>query len=137
MEAGLNIFWSVLAIAGFCYWHWRGSHAGPTARSTVSMRRSLTLACALAVLFPVISLTDDLHGEQVATEDGSRTLNKKTKAETCLNPLELSHSPAQVPQSPFTFSNCRPFAGTLVADDILYYVSCGHLAFKGRAPPVP
>src|SRR5690348_10410303 len=118
MEVGLNLFWLLLALAGFCVWQWRGPRPGRARRSRGPVRRLLTLACALAVLFPVISLTDDLHGEQLAIDDSSRTLNKRAKAQACPSPAQACHSPAQVPRTPFAFSNCA-FARALVADDVL------------------
>ncbi len=71
MELLLNTLWLLLALASFAYCQpfdrrrERGRWRKKFSRSTVA------LVCALALLFPVISLTDDLHGESAVAEDSS------------------------------------------------------------------
>lgn len=67
MELALNLFWLVLAVASVALWY-RSRRRSPSHRHP-SLRSFLSLGCVLALLFPVISLTDDLHGEQIALED--------------------------------------------------------------------
>ena len=73
LEWLLNALWLLLvvAIAAMCYSHRR-------ARS-VSLKRPaalLALTCVAAIIFPAISVSDDLHSEQWAVEATSRTAKK-------------------------------------------------------------
>lgn len=66
MELFLNFVWVLLFIPA--WWVWRRN-----GRNINSLRCFLTLACALAILFPVISATDDLHAAPQAMEESSST----------------------------------------------------------------
>ncbi len=69
MELTLNLLWLLLAALSFALaWRDRGNH---TLAGGHSWRRTLSLACALVIFFPVISLTDDLHAAQVVMEDSN------------------------------------------------------------------
>jgi hypothetical protein len=74
MELLLNLAWVMLALPG--YWLWRRS-----AESRLKQRRFssvqvvLALGCALVLLFPVISASDDLHAMRAEMEDSS--INKR------------------------------------------------------------
>jgi len=57
MELLLNLAWLLLALPA--YWLWRASKSA-SARRFTSLQRLLALGCALFILFPVISATDDL-----------------------------------------------------------------------------
>jgi hypothetical protein len=57
MELLLNLAWLLLALPA--YWLWRASRNAPAQRFT-SLQCLLALGCALFILFPVISATDDL-----------------------------------------------------------------------------
>ena len=73
METVLNLIWLVLALAMFCLWRycWRASQRDIAQKWTAAV----ALGCALALLFPVISLTDDLHPETVAIDGSSGKRN--------------------------------------------------------------
>jgi hypothetical protein len=69
METILNLVWLAVTVAGVCLWRfrWTVSRKNPTH----SMRmEAVAMVCILALLFPVISLTDDLHPE-IALMDAS------------------------------------------------------------------
>lgn len=69
MELLLNLAWLLLALPA--YWLWRRC-----ARKVTSVQCLLALACALVLLFPVISASDDLHAMRAEMEDSS--INKRT-----------------------------------------------------------
>lgn len=69
MELLLNLAWLLLALPAYCLWR-RG------ARTVTPLQRLLALACALVLLFPVISASDDLHAMRAEMEDSS--INKRT-----------------------------------------------------------
>jgi hypothetical protein len=68
MELLLNLTWLLLALPA--YWLWR---RGATARRRrfSSLECLLALGCALVLLFPVISATDDLHVMRAEMEDSA------------------------------------------------------------------
>lgn len=73
MELFLNAVW--LALAAVTLGGWLSVWA--FARDDRRLVRGLVvLGCALFLLFPVISMTDDLAAQQVASEDASRTSKK-------------------------------------------------------------
>ena len=85
MELLLNTIWLLLAIATFLLWVPRKARSAPADRDPSSFVAVLALACALVLLFPAISLTDDLHAEQATMEDSSRTVMKaRGLAQECL-----------------------------------------------------
>jgi hypothetical protein len=66
MELLLNLAWILLAVPA--YWLWRRD-AG--ARRVSGPQCLLALGCALVLLFPVISATDDLHAMRAEIEDAA------------------------------------------------------------------
>jgi cytochrome c oxidase assembly factor CtaG len=75
MEVLLNTTWLAVATGAFLFWQAQVEGAARR-REHKSRHRLLALSVALVLLFPVISLTDDLHAEQAAMEDSSRSLMK-------------------------------------------------------------
>ncbi len=75
MELVLNLSWLLLAVACYHFWWPRQRRAG--AGKPRCFRGLLALGCALVVLFPIISVTDDLHEEQAVMEDSSARLTKR------------------------------------------------------------
>jgi hypothetical protein len=67
MELVLNLAWLLLAIPA--YWLWRGSRIAFAARRPSSRQCLLALGCMLAILFPVVSATDDLHAMRTEMEE--------------------------------------------------------------------
>jgi hypothetical protein len=67
MELTLNLIWLALAIAGlilwarFCWW--------PRIARRAALRQLGAVVYSLAILFPVISLTDDLNAQPANFED--------------------------------------------------------------------
>ncbi|MGD0222553.1 MAG: hypothetical protein ABSF71_09450 [Terriglobia bacterium] len=73
MEVLLNTIWLLVAIGAFLYWRPEKYKGTPRAHGHDTTFGILALACALVLLFPVISLTDDLNAEQFTMEDSFRT----------------------------------------------------------------
>lgn len=59
MELLLNLAWLLLAMPA--YWFWHKTRPAHTNRNFRPLHAVLALGCALVILFPVISATDDLH----------------------------------------------------------------------------
>lgn len=75
MELTLNLVWVCVAIAGILAQAVVLSRARATSDGHASTRQKIVaMGCALVILFFVISMTDDLHNQQVLVEErkGSR-----------------------------------------------------------------
>jgi hypothetical protein len=69
MELLLNLAWVLLALPG--YWLWRQGAGARQSRLVSSLQFLLALGCALVLLFPVISASDDLHAMRAEMEESS------------------------------------------------------------------
>ncbi len=134
MEVLLNATWLLVAIAAFLLWYPR-EHSGARANREKNQNFALlALSVALILLFPVISLTDDLHAEQAAMEDSSRSVIKaRNMVQACLR--AGSSSMAVVPPAPFSIAGLYLFSG--LAAPVETRLLCLTLVstHEGRAPP--
>lgn len=71
MELFLNLCWLALLLPAYLLWRRRGSSEPWTRASFVII---CTLGCALVLLFPVVSASDDLHAIGQAMEESERGL---------------------------------------------------------------
>ena len=67
MELLLNLGWLLLAMPAL--WLWRESVRTPGRRRFSALQGIFCLACALVVLFPVVSATDDLRVMRAEMEE--------------------------------------------------------------------
>jgi hypothetical protein len=70
MELALNLVWVGVALLGFVLLGTKLSGAG--ARSSLKhsdRQKIIAMTCAVVILFFVISMTDDLHEQQMAVEE--------------------------------------------------------------------
>jgi hypothetical protein len=77
MELLLNLAWLLLALPA--YRLWRGSRTIAATRKFTSLQCLLALGCMLAILFPVISATDDLramHSEMEESPASKRSVQQ-------------------------------------------------------------
>src|SRR5271170_3112002 len=74
METTLNLFWLAVTLATIAVWRlrWLPDRLGRRVRV---LPQAIAIVCALALLFPSISLTDDLHPEIVAVDTSSGKRN--------------------------------------------------------------
>jgi hypothetical protein len=74
METFLNLVWLAVTLAAVWLWRflWAGSRRHPTHSRGMEV---IAIVCVLALLFPVISLTDDLHPEIVPADTVSSKRN--------------------------------------------------------------
>jgi hypothetical protein len=92
MELIFNLLWLALAVASFALLR-RGGDCGDPACGR-SLGRILALACALVIVFPIISLTDDLQAVQVVLED-SNPLKRISKSSGAPGGTSKSHRSSQ------------------------------------------
>jgi hypothetical protein len=132
MELLLNLIWLALGMGSlliFLRCRPRSSLASLPYRQSL-----LALACALLLLFPVVSASDDLHPAQALLEDATKRVQQLT------SPLQASHGgPANaiLPLLPalsalFAFSVWQPWRPVEAKTHAL----TGYRLFPaGRAPP--
>jgi hypothetical protein len=70
METLLNIIWLTVALGLIGFWRFRWVSSRRNARAGV-LPEIVAIACAISLLLPAISLTDDLHPEIVAVDAAS------------------------------------------------------------------
>jgi len=96
MEFILNLAWALSAVAFYCIWLRHARHSGSDRRTQL-----VALAVLVLILFPVISVTDDLQAMQNPAE-----------ADCCLrrdHAVAASHSifPAVAALPPSVIAECR------------------------------
>ncbi len=126
MELILNAVWFVLSLALIVSWVRRKGDACPP-----QSRGLVLLGCLLVLLFPVISITDDLHSEQLAMEDASATSKRIQNADSGRIALQgVVVAPLSSPAAPVWH-----VFGTVTADHSAPSVSFFSLVRSERAPP--
>jgi len=131
MELLLNLVWLLLAVPG--YWLWRRSVHSHRAGSRQCL---LALGCALVLLFPVISATDDLHAMRAEMEESSSSKRTVRPAEERLSSWvnRLQGNAGLVIAS---FSLPAPESQPLqVSIAPLFPAIRVRVSYAGRAPPV-
>ena len=74
METLLNLVWLIVALVLIGLWRFRWLASRRNPRAGV-LPEIVAIACAISLLLPVISLTDDLHPEIVAVDASSGKRN--------------------------------------------------------------
>jgi hypothetical protein len=137
MELTLNLVWALIAAASYAILlrhlagRGTGRSGGPTQPQCV-----IALTCVLAILFPVISLTDDLHEMQATAEEAS-------SSGLVIKQSVASHSPApgrSVHQAlfilaPLVANSHWSVLGVLTGLQERRSESGSYLLEVGRAPP--
>jgi hypothetical protein len=89
MELILNVAWLVLAVVSYVLLFRRLANYDPKdGRIQSRLQHILALTCVLAILFPVISLSDDLLAVQAKVEDASLS-------RLAIKKFEAKHSSSQ------------------------------------------
>lgn len=136
MEVALNAFWLLVALASFLVWAPGKPRGGGR---SASAHRLVVLACALFFLFPVISLTDDLHGEQPLVEDsvGSRrALLKRCSGRLASSDFSRFSSPPAHLRVHELLSPVRGAEGRVARASVVAVLSESTAFPSGRAPPL-
>jgi hypothetical protein len=132
MELLLNALWLLFSAGALLTW----LYLGRTARTNRSLcYGSVILGCALVLLFPVISMTDDLYAQQLTVEDASATSKKLLKiADRSKAPVNVHHPLSGV----LLFSSDDPSwqaIGLLRCPSQTVVSSLAPVHSSGRAPP--
>lgn len=73
MELTLNLVWVCVAIAGIAVLFVTLSTSPPSDRPASHWRKIVAMSCTLIILFFVISMTDDLHEQEMVVEENKIT----------------------------------------------------------------
>ncbi len=131
MELFLNLCWIALLLPAYLLWRRRVS-CGPWTRASFVI--ICTLGCALVLLFPVISASDDLHAASQAMEESERGFRHVGHCPCALH--SLNH--ASLPALPGSASPKVKFeqVGTVFSSSPLSLGTVVAFVPSGRAPPV-
>lgn len=137
MELTLNLVWVCVAIAAILAQIVTLSGSGASLRRPASyVRKLIAMGCALVILFFVISMTDDLHNQQVLVEDRKSLRNAVTA--TATNTASLRPVPTHFLLffSPPTLSTTAPAVRRGIENtEFLPIVDVADENLCGRAPP--
>jgi len=139
MELFLNLCWLSLLVPAYLLWRERlaaaaeGRGKGPAARTLVFV---CALGCALVLLFPVISASDDLHAMRAEMEESSP--GKRSVSQAPGEKGSVWHNRWQNPPAAVTATLSLGFIpeNRLEFFTVVLAVSAGPLIFHGsRSPP--
>jgi hypothetical protein len=137
MESFLNLLWVVIASGAFCVWRTRWLHERRDHRRR-PLQEWTAFACALVLLFFVVSLTDDLHSELMIFDECSTSRRHSLSLtrshdmpqhRTFAKSTSLAVQPYSAPFDPL-----QDFGPLILADELSS--SSLELCIRpGRAPP--
>src|ERR1700740_1525348 len=142
MELALNLIWVCVALSGCALLAVNLSRASERAAGRPSNRQKIiAMSCALIILFFVISMTDDLHDQEILVED-SKSLRVMTGTGSAS--LTTAHS-ATIPAFLLCFglactslSSALPSARRLLESlEVSFTAAWCSRSLCGRAPPAP
>jgi hypothetical protein len=138
MEIALNLAWLGITLALLGLWRFRWVVSRRHARNSFLLQ-AVSLICVLALLFPVISLTDDLHPEIIAVDSVSGKRNACLMAAASSPARDVSAHPG-AQSIYFLLSRPAPGASFTAASRIeirlSYFASRVPMdSSTGRSPP--
>ena len=134
MEALLNTIWLLVTLGAFACWRPGRTCAFRRSRRNINLLTVFALACALVLLFPVISLTDDLHAEQFPMEDSAHAAKKARDLERgCLSAGSSSFAAASA--TVHSASALRRVLGIVIPLEIAPFCLTLTYSPHGRSPP--
>jgi hypothetical protein len=137
MELLLNLAWLAIAVGSYAIVGWRLACARSTKASGPNRLQCIVaLSCSLAILFPVISLTDDLHEMQATLEEASST-------RLVIKQCGVSHSLTSARALHSTYCVAPPFAtvvswtvlGRVATQEVSRPAAGNRVSTPIRAPP--
>lgn len=136
METILNLVWLAVTLAALGLWRFRWKGARRKPGHDVRLE-AVAMICVLALLFPVISLTDDLHPEVIPAEAAS------SKRALCLLQAQQAHGSTHAGTNQrFTLACLREsltpvqleFSGLVLRSPVSQSLFRSSI-LSGRAPP--
>lgn len=137
METILNLIWLAVTLAGVWVWRFRWFPSRGNQRERIFPEAVATL-CLIALLFPVISLTDDLHPEIMIAECASAKRNLSLMiagGRQAHDSAPTRHTPAQTALLAATLARMGQSSADLVqAVQVTLPISSSDVR-TARAPP--
>jgi hypothetical protein len=137
MELFLNLCWLSLLLPACLLWRQRTSSTGSGSPAGSAAGPPLiflcALGCALVLLFPVISASDDLHAMRPEMEESERTF--RHAGHCACTPHALTHSAQPVPPSFASLTPAFEQIGTALPFMPQTLGAFSAPAPAGRAPP--
>jgi hypothetical protein len=136
MELLLNLAWVLVAIAAVVLWL-RPKRRGLSAGRVSLFLQSVALACALAVLFPAISATDDLHAAQLAVEaqDVARKVLRSMNTVSSSSAVDWLHFLPAFLLLAVMMAPCHRFVRTVSECSLFVLEAVSFSSLISRAPP--
>jgi hypothetical protein len=131
MELFLNLCWLALLLPAYLLWRRRAS-SGPWTRASFAI--ICTLGCALVMLFPIISASDDLHAVGQAMEESKRSFLHDANCSCSLHPSHGSSLSGVPVSGGLTVIFER--VGTVIAFAPASFESVLGNVSAGRSPPL-
>jgi hypothetical protein len=139
MELALNLVWVVLTLLGFALLGMNRSRASARSSYEHSERQKIiAMTCTVVILFFVISMTDDLHEQQMAVEESrsSRlTLESATPTRIDAHPI-VTHAFMLVMVSARSIFNLSSARLLLEPIESSFTAAISRRSLCRRAPPV-
>ena len=139
MEISLNLLWLGVALIAISVWifRWRSASAASAISGAVA------LGCAVILLFPSISVTDDLHPQIVALDaaGGKRNMCRliscagRGLSQNSATALKLPHHAFVAVQSNLSIGDAFTISGSVTEKSSLY-PHTSRSSLSGRSPPV-
>jgi hypothetical protein len=137
MELFLNLCWLSLLVPACLLWRQRTSSTGSGSPAGSPAGRPLVflwaLGCALILLFPVISATDDLHAMRPEMEESERAFRNANRCACTIH--ALTHSSQPVLSSSVSLTPAFEQTGTVLPFMPQTLGIFAAPAPAGRAPP--
>jgi len=133
MEIFLNLCWLFLVVPALLTW--RRQERSCRERGHASLLRLGALGCALVLLFPVISASDDLHAVRQEMEESSSKLKAGATAKG--SPIAIFHLAAAIPARATFVPPGEKVPGTVHAYGSVRSPLCPLGPSHERAPPPP
>ncbi len=136
METFLNLIWLVIALGAGAVWRyqWLPKRLAPRSRA---LPEFVALICALALLFPSISLSDDLHPVIVAVDAASGKRNGSAILARASQPSHAAPKAAAHTPAVLAAGTALASIGTsrLVVFDHDFHPAAASSDYHGRSPP--
>lgn len=130
MELLLNLVWVVLAVSTLFAW-------GRRRNRPHSQSHLIALICLLALLFPVISATDDLHAMRSEMEDSAS--NKRSLKQVVTGRAiwqQTTHNPPALLTLTFAFLPLGEASSLVVSAPTAGFSTRSRAVRNNRAPPL-
>jgi hypothetical protein len=132
MELFLNLCWLALLLPAGLVWRRRGAIGGKSFVTATPLAFLCALGCAVVLLFPVISASDDLHAMRPEMEESERSVRNVNRSACTQHSL---HHSSAVLLSVGTFAPVFEQTGTVLSRTPEAPAFFLFPANSGRAPP--